>query len=274
MNTPRFTMSDTIAGYITQFNRAERSFGLRTTDGREFRVELTPTTSARITHNLEEPYQDATQRLGELIEKDQPVFAYGVFYPEGEGFRFEAKSLVFPGEGSSRYRHEEPNWWVKQIRSIADSYLKWQFDYPNQPIDYREYRTYLHLAGGKNRNDFLQETDTISRLVYGFASAYLLTGEDRFLEGAEKGTEYLRDHMRFYDPDEDLVYWYHGIRVSGQREQKLLTSEFGDDYDSIPMYEQIYALAGPMQTYRVTGDPRILRDAEKTIERTAATSQW
>src|SRR5579875_939215 len=266
MDAPSFTLSDTIAGYITEFNRAERSFGVRTTDGREFTVELTPTTSARITQNLGEPYQDATQRLGELIDKDQPVYAYGIFYPKSDGYRFEAKSLTFPGEGPSQYRHEEPNWWVNQVRSIADSYLKWQFDYPNQPIDFHEYRTYLHLAGGKNREDFLQETDTISRLVYGFASAFLLTGEERFLEGAEKGTDYLREHMRFYDSDEDLVYWYHGIHVSGQREQKLLTSEFGDDYDSIPMYEQIYALAGPMQTYRATGDPRILQDAEKTIE--------
>ena len=58
-------------------------------------------------------------------------------------------------------------------------------------------------------------------MVYGMASAYLLTGQDRFLEAAEKGTEYLRDHMRFYDPDEDLVYWYHGLKVSGDRETKL-----------------------------------------------------
>jgi uncharacterized protein YyaL (SSP411 family) len=123
----------------------------------------------------------------------------------------------------------------------------------------------LHLAGAK-KGDYLQETDTISRMVYGLASAFMLTGEDAFLEGAEKGTAYLRDHMRFYDPDEDLVYWYHGIRVSGDREVKLLTSEFGDDFDSIPCYEQIYALAGPVQTYRLTGDPRILRDAEQTID--------
>jgi mannose/cellobiose epimerase-like protein (N-acyl-D-glucosamine 2-epimerase family) len=72
--------------------------------------------------------------------------------------------------------------------------------------------------------------------------------------------------MRFYDPDENLVYWYHGIKVSGDREHKLLTSEFGDDFDSLPAYEQIYALAGPVQTYRLTGDPRILSDAEKTID--------
>jgi uncharacterized protein YyaL (SSP411 family) len=93
-----------------------------------------------------------------------------------------------------------------------------------------------------------------------------MTGEDSFLEGAEKGTEYLRDRMRFYDTEENLIYWYHGIHVTGKREQKLLTSEFGDDYDAIPAYEQIYALAGPIQTYRITGDPRILKDAEMTID--------
>jgi mannose/cellobiose epimerase-like protein (N-acyl-D-glucosamine 2-epimerase family)/anti-anti-sigma regulatory factor len=54
--------------------------------------------------------------------------------------------------------------------------------------------------------------------------------------------------------------------VRGGRERKILASQFGDDYDAIPAYEQIYALAGPMQTYRVTGDPRILRDAELTVD--------
>ncbi|MCX7594473.1 MAG: AGE family epimerase/isomerase, partial [Fischerella sp.] len=34
---------------------------------------------------------------------------------------------------------------------------------------------------------------------------------------------------------------------------------------AIPAYEQIYALAGPTQTYRVTGDPRILKDIELTV---------
>ena len=72
--------------------------------------------------------------------------------------------------------------------------------------------------------------------------------------------------MRFYDPDENIVYWYHGIDVHGRRETKVFASEFGDDYDAIPAYEQIYALAGPIQTYRITGDPRILRDAELTVD--------
>ena len=94
----------------------------------------------------------------------------------------------------------------------------------------------------------------------------MLTGEDRFLEAADKGTEYLREHFRFYDADEKIIYWYHGIDVQGRRETKVFASEFGDDYYAIPAYEQIYALAGPIQNYRITGDPRILRDAELTVD--------
>lgn len=263
-DTMRFTFSDTIAGYVTYIQRNERRFGLKTSDGREFHVALTPTNYGRIVQNLEEPYQDCTALLGQL-SVGQYLHVYGIFYPEGGQYNFEAKSFVLPGSKVGEYRFEEPDWWIKQIRSIANSYMKWQFHYPDEEIDYRNYRTMLELGGSKT-GDFLQETDTISRLVYGLASAYMLTGEDQFLEAAEKGTEYLREHMRFYDPDEDLIYWYHGIKISGKLEQKLLTSEFGDDYDSIPAYEQIYALAGPLQTYRITGDPRILYDAEKTIE--------
>jgi isoleucyl-tRNA synthetase len=60
--------------------------------------------------------------------------------------------------------------------------------------------------------------------------------------------------------DDNVVYWYSGINVKEGKEHKIFTSEFGDDYDAIPMYEQIYALAGPTQTYRINGDPRIMKD--------------
>lgn len=262
-----FSFSDTIAGYVRRFNRRERSFTLETSDGRHYNVYLTPTTYGRIVQNLGEGYLDATSRLAELLTDGQFLYAYGVFYFDGgPQHKFEAKSLVFPGCRVGEYRHEEPDWWIKQIKAIGQSYLKWQFNYPNEEIDYRNYRTQLQLTGGKKTDDYLQETDTISRLVYGFASAFLLTGEDAFLEAAERGAQYLRDHMRFNDPDEGVTYWYHGIQVTGNREQKLLTSEFGDDYDSIPMYEQIYALAGPTQTFRANGDPRILNDIENTVK--------
>jgi mannose/cellobiose epimerase-like protein (N-acyl-D-glucosamine 2-epimerase family) len=265
VNAIDFTFSDTIAGYVTHADVSSMKFEVRTSDGRPYEIHLTPTTAARIVQNLDQPYRDMTAQLRELLKPGQLVYAYGIFYPERDGYTFDAKAIAFPGNAPDRYCHEEPDWWTTQLRSIACCYLKWQFGYPAHPIDYREYRTFLHLGGAK-KGDFLQETDTISRLVYGFATAFLMTGEAAFLDAAEKGTDYLREHMRFYDPDEDLIYWYHGIHVSGDLEQKLLTSEFGDDYDSIPIYEQIYALAGPVQTYRVTGDPRILADARLTLK--------
>lgn len=265
MSSMAFSFSDLISGYVETSDKSRKCFTIGTSDGRSCEVFLTSTTYGGILRNLEEPFHPCPRALEDMFQPGQMVLVYGIFYPEGRLHRFEAKSVVFAGDKPDTYRHEEPDWWVRQARSIAVSYLKWQFGYPEQKTDYRNYRTFLHL-GGKKQGDYLQETDTISRLVYGMASAYMLTGDDAFLDAAERGTEYLRDHMRFVDTDNDIIYWYHGIKVSGDREQKLLTSEFGDDYDSIPAYEQIYALAGPVQTYRLTGDPRILDDANKTIE--------
>jgi len=262
-----FTFSDTIAGYASNFNKETKTFSITTSDSRVFNAYISDNCFARYTRNLNEGYQDATGDIySRLSTTDQMLFAYGTFYPkqqEKEGI-FQVQWIVFPGTEPKKYRHEEPEWWIQQIDAIAHSYLKWQFNYPHEKIDYKNYRTLLHL-GGTKQGDYLQETDTISRLVYGFASAYMLTGRDEFLEAAEKGTEYLRDHMRFFDIDEDIVYWYHGLKVEGDKETKLLTSEFGDDYDSIPMYEQIYALAGPTQTMRITGDPAIRSDIDKTL---------
>jgi len=262
-----FTFSDTIGGYVNSIDTADGSFVLTTSDGRSQRIYFTPTTYGRFSYNLNESYQDASSQMMSLLARPrQFVYVYGTFYPvTGGDPRFEAQWLVFPGSAPGRFRHEEPDWWINQSRSIGNSYLRWQFDYPSTEIDYRNYRTFLHLAGAK-KGDFLQETDTISRMVYGMSTAYMLTGEDQFLEAAEKGTQYLRDHMRFYDQDEDIVYFYHGLKFQGDRELKLLTSEFGDDFHSIPMYEQIYALCGPCMTYRITGDPKIMWDMEKTVD--------
>ncbi len=264
MNEIKFEFSDTIGGYVTSYDPVKKIFGLRTSDGREFQARITPITYARGPRNLEEGWCDYTGKMESLLVKGQFLHVIGVFYPEKSGPVFDAKVLVFSGDGVGKFRFEEPDWWIKQASSICDFFIKAQFGGPKD-IDYRKYRTRISLTG-EQKEDYRQETDTISRMVYGMASAFLLTGQDRFLETAEKGTQYLRDHMRFYDTDENVVYWYHGIDVSHGREHKVFASEFGDDYDAIPMYEQIYALAGPTQTYRITGDPLIMKDIKMTID--------
>ncbi|MFC8914614.1 AGE family epimerase/isomerase [Streptomyces sp. NPDC057116] len=261
-DTVNFTFSDTIAGRVTGFDREARVVTVITPGGTEFRISLDGGPSAELLHNLGEPYQDASGHIDDMLQEGTFVLAYGIFYPTGGRLRFEAKRLVFVGRQGDDFRFEEAGWWIRQIREIAAFYRKAQFG--DGPVDFEQYRTEIRLGGEKTASH-VQETDTISRLVYGMASAFLLTGEDEYLEVAERGTEYLREHMRFVDTDENVVYWYHGLSIDGDIEKKLFTSEFSDDYDALPAYEQIYALAGPIQTYRVTGDPRIRNDADATI---------
>src|SRR5436190_641188 len=258
-----FTFSDTIAGTVTDYRADEDAFTLRTMDGREFDVGLTSQTYAEVVRNLGHAYADATGQMRDMLDRGRMLFAYGIFYPEHGDVTFEAMHIVFVGRTSHDFAFERPDWWVDQIREVADFYIRAQF--PDGNIDYAQYRTRITLEGDKLPGT-RHETDTISRMVYGMASAYLLTGEDRFLEAAERGTEYLREHFRTVDAGEGVAYWVHGIDTSGAKEKKILASEFGDDYDAIPAYEQIYALAGPTQTFRITGDPRIEEDIDMTIE--------
>jgi len=258
-----FRFSDLIAGRVSAPADETGTFKLTTIDGREFSVAMNDMTSAEVLRNLEHPYLDASDHRDDMITQGRQLFAYGVHTPESKGWHFDAKRLIFIGRQLDDVRYEEPDWWIHQLDRIASFYRKAQFG--TGPIDYRDYRTVLRLDGQKT-SSHVQETDTISRMVYGMASAYMLTGKDEYLEVAERGVDYLREHMRFVDTTHNVTYWYHGIEVrEGRTEKKLFTSEFSDDYDAIPMYEQIYALAGPTQTYRVNGDPAILRDAEGTI---------
>ena len=260
--TVDFAFSDSIAGYVTNYDPQNDIFGLKTSDGREFQVQLSPMAYAKVIQNFDEGYPDATGIMKKMLVPGQYLSTYGVFYPDSD--RFDAKQLIFPGRKKTEYVFEKQDWWVHQINSLGNFYLKSQFG--EGEFDYRNYRTSLALSGQKSLISFRQETDTISRLVYGFATAFMMTGNDSFLKAAERGTEYLREHMRFEDTDDGIVYWYHGIDVRGDKEDKIFASEFGDDYYAIPAYEQIYALAGPIQTYRCTGDPRIMEDTEKTIK--------
>src|SRR5436309_374844 len=170
-----FPFMDTIAGYVTSYDRDGGRFELETASGERFPVALVGDVSAELLRNLDEPYADASDHLQELLSPGRHLFAYGVFYPEQGGYTFEAKRLVFLGRGVGEYTFEKSGWWTRQIDSLARFYRRAQFG--KGPIDYREYRTMIRLGGDKT-DSHVQETDTISRMVYGMASAYLLTGNE------------------------------------------------------------------------------------------------
>jgi mannose/cellobiose epimerase-like protein (N-acyl-D-glucosamine 2-epimerase family)/anti-anti-sigma regulatory factor len=256
-----FSFADTIAGYVKHYDRNADTFVIETSDGRAFTVALTDTTIAMLVHNLGEPYVDATAQMRDMLVPGRYMFTYGVFYPQGGAHVYEAKQLTFPGSHAHDYVWEKPDWWVKQIWQMADFYMKAEFG-DGEP-NWREYRVGVDMTGHKMGDR--QETDTISRLIYGLSTAYHMTGEDRFLVAAEAGVEYLREHLRNNDTSEGVTYWYHAIEIDEPNEKKILASEFGDDYQAIPAYEQIYALVGPAQVFRITGDKRIHADIDTTV---------
>ena len=52
MDNMHFTFSDMIAGYVTTSDQAAATFGLKTTDGREFQVKLTDATYAEMVRSV------------------------------------------------------------------------------------------------------------------------------------------------------------------------------------------------------------------------------
>lgn len=263
MDKMHFTFSDMIAGYVTQYEWEKRDFfTMKTADDREFEVKLGDFCYAEVTRNLGQGNSDCTSQMRDMLAPGRYLYAYGIFFNEGGKWNFEAKHLVFSGKTEGEFVFEKQDWWIHQIENLSRFYINAQFG--DGPIDYRNYRTQLNLTGERT-GDYRQECDTISRLVYGFASAYNITGDESALEAAEAGVRYLREHFRCVDKSDKTAYWYHAIDVKGAKERKVFASENGEDYDAIPAYEQIYALAGPTQTFRVNGDPAIGSDIQMTI---------
>ena len=110
MSSANFEFSDTIAGYVVSRGIENDIFSMKTTDGREFKVKLSANIFARMLRNLGEPYLDCTGQLKDLLVPDQYLFAYGTFYPQGDGYAFEAQIIDFPGKKIGKYRFEEPDW--------------------------------------------------------------------------------------------------------------------------------------------------------------------
>ena len=71
MNEMRFEFSDTIAGYVTSYNKDQKTFTMKTTDGREFSGRMTPTAYAKGPRNLHEGWCDYTGKVDALMVPGQ-----------------------------------------------------------------------------------------------------------------------------------------------------------------------------------------------------------
>lgn len=271
MNKIDFPFSDMIAGTIVSVDfreefDAQGFITLETEDKRLFEVKVTYACYAEILRNLGEPFQVAPN-MGDILVVGRLIHAYGLFYPENNGLNFEAKHLLLFGLEKDKLRFEDQDWWIKQIQQLLNFYLESEFNLSEgNEIDWLNYRTDLSSDGKKL--DGVQNLDTISRLIYGFATAYMMTGDPRALEAAEKGCEYMQKHFRHRNSAEGFCYWYSEIDIlPNGTMKKLIGSGAGGNEggNSMPCYEQIYALAGLTQTFRISANTELMDDIKGTI---------
>ena len=272
-----FNVQLPIIGEITDLQPENRTFDVKTRSGNIFRVRVRATTWFDAVKNLDRidrrrPRVCAGEsqekcwdnlRLGDLIAVE------GVYSRNDDHECYDALAIHELVSHLGYYHFEHTFWWIAQIEALGERWLDNLFgDKSTYSIDDFSalYRTSLNIQGeavhdGQER----QEVATLARLIYGFASAYLMTGEERFFIAAKAGIDYQREAFRSTSADGRFCFWLHARMRDRNGRYTVLTSLNDEDINSLPLYEQIYAIAGLAQFYRITNDWEVLYDIRRTI---------
>ncbi len=206
------------------------------------------------------------------LAPDTLVYVRGLRQQVEDRERFVARTVyLLQSSPDMPYVFEEAHWWLDQTSRLVD---RWLDDFFDASRDYtvsdfsRFYTTNLNIVGQETDDD-VQECATLSRLIYGLSSAYLLTGCERYFLAARSAVSYQRQAFRSLTSDGAHCFWAYGRRRKqvGDKwvETLVFASEGPDDSGTIPLYEQIYALAGLAQYYRITADWEVLEDIRRTM---------
>jgi mannose/cellobiose epimerase-like protein (N-acyl-D-glucosamine 2-epimerase family) len=269
-------------GNVTEVREQESAFNIKCRSGDEIVVNVGMETQFQFVQNLDginrdryptpegfshDPSQlNPSQKVRKYIQSDRLVAVQGVYLEDGANRRLDARIINILHEPEGKFLFEKTHWWLIQIARLADTWLGFLF--PNKMTyeidDFKLYQTNLNIIGLRT-DDNLQESSTLSRLIYGLSSAYLLTGCESYLSAARAGVQYQRETFRSLASDGKHCFWASGKRKTAYSYQLYMTSQNSDDLNTIPLYEQIYALAGLAQYYRITLDWEVLDDIQRTV---------
>lgn len=277
-----FNQSLTLMGRVQDVEPHEGSFRLACRSGDTFEVYVGRTTQYSVLRNLDgldrdrvldpDGYFDAAvpkalRQLKKYVWPDGLLIVQGIYYEHGSQSRYEARLVHLLHSEEDRYLFEDTHWWLTQISLLAD---EWLDDLFADRRSYRSddfaalYRTNLNILGLPT-DDKTQEMATLSRLIYGLSSAYLLTGGERYLEAARAGIKYQCDTFARFSHDNRYCFWIFGRRRLSDGTKTFDYSLNSDDYGTVPLYEQIYALAGLTQYFRITCDEFVLTFIRRTV---------
>lgn len=185
--------------------------------------------------------------------------------------RYEAGSVILAGSGPGKYNFENDGWWASQMAGNGNRWLNALFGPGKTEFTVEDfekgYRTYLSHEGLEVPGRRDQEVATLSRLIYGLASTYMTTGDPKFLSAAKAGIDFQRKHftMDAAASDGTPTRLWAFARQPDNDNAMVRASRNEDDKDTIPLYEQIYAVAGMAMYFRATGDRSVLNDIQLTM---------
>ena len=255
------------------------SFNLRCRSGDEFRIRVSTETWFTTVRNMDDLDRDRVanpadfdggklaDKLRKYVRKGDLLSVEGVAILHNGQSTFEGRKVSLLAVQPGRFLFEDTHWWLTQMACFADEWLDDLFGERRtyEWDDFAQfYRTNLNILG-QPLDDQVQECATLSRLIYGLSSCYLLTGGERYLLAARAGVRYQRETFRSLSHDGRYCFWQFGKRKRDRGAAMIFASENPDDRDTIALYEQIYALAGLCQYYRITQDWEVLEDIRRTI---------
>lgn len=273
-----FIQATTLMGVVLHQQSYNHHFTIRSRAGDEYNIRVKAETEFRCLTNLDginndrfvnpsHPPSNPKERIETYIRENVLVAVQAIWQIQGDESLFDATCIHLLTTPSSTFLFERSHWWLNQISILADEWLDDLFkDRRNySEADFSElYRTNLNIIGLPTDND-IQEMATLSRLIFGLSSAYLLRGNKRYLSAAAAGIRFQREAFRSLSHDGQHCFWAYGRRKQKYGTEWKLLSENGDDAGTIPLYEQIYALAGMAQYYRITNDWEVLEDIRRTV---------
>jgi mannose/cellobiose epimerase-like protein (N-acyl-D-glucosamine 2-epimerase family) len=273
----RFSQTTMVLGVVEKVDADRATFSVRCKNGDLFDAYVGAETAFHVLQNLDGldldrvakgPGDDLAQRIRDYVSEGWLIAVTGVLQLNGDVSRFDARVISLLSSVKDNFLFEETHWWLTQTERLADQWLDSLFgDRRDYVLDdfVRLYRTSLNIKGLPAGDDDLQECAVLSRLIYGFSAAFLLTGQMRYRKAAAAGVAFLQDSFRTLSHDGSYCFWAFGRRRTKYGTQLIIPSESGVDAGSIPLYEQIYVLAGLTHYYRISLDPNVLQDIGRTM---------
>ncbi|QSQ22893.1 AGE family epimerase/isomerase [Pyxidicoccus parkwayensis] len=274
-----FSQMTTLLGTVTSVEPDQLRCDLRLRSGDTVTLHCGAETTFSVLTNIDGASQDRvpeapahegselSRKVARYLRPLDTVYVRAVRLEHAGKQRFDARAITRMHSEPQRFVFEDGHWWLTQTMHLANAWLD---DLFGDSRTYREddfsklYRTNLNIYGGAT-DDNLQAMPTLSRLIYGLSSSYLLTGDRRYRLAAAAGIEFQRSSFRILSHDGQSCIWAYGRRKGVNGTVTVVASENGDDAGAISMYEQIYGLAGLAQYFRITGDPVVLDDIRRTV---------